>query len=187
MALIFVTGGARSGKSSYAEKLAAETGQPVTYLATAQAFDDEMRGRIGRHRADRPADWHTLEEPLNVVRAVQNARTPTLLLDCLSVWVGNLMHFEYADDQILAEAEALAQAARTRPGTTIAVTNEVGFGIVPDNALARRYRDLLGWVNQRCAAESDEAYLVVSGLPLALKGPGSPQSQEGKPAWKKES
>ena len=173
MALIFVTGGARSGKSSYAERLAAQfqeqSGQAVTYLATAQAFDDEMRERIGRHRAERPADWHTLEEPLNVVQAVQNAHTPTLLLDCLSVWVGNLMHFEYADEQILAQADALAQAARSRPGTTIFVTNEVGFGIVPDNALARRYRDVLGWVNQRAAAASTEAYLVASGLPLKLK------------------
>lgn len=169
MALIFVTGGARSGKSSHAEKLAAATGQAVTYLATAQAFDDEMRERIGRHRAERPADWHTVEEPLNVVQAVQDARTPTLLLDCLSVWVGNLMHFDYTDDQILQAADALAQAACTRPGTTIFVTNEVGFGIVPDNALARRYRDVLGWVNQKCAAASAEAYLVVSGLPLRLK------------------
>lgn len=169
MALIFVTGGARSGKSSYAEGLAAQAGEAVTYLATAQAFDDEMRERIGRHRAERPADWHTVEEPLNVVQAVQDAKTPTLLLDCLSVWVGNLMHFEYTDDQILAQAEALAQAARSGPGTTIFVTNEVGFGIVPDNALARRYRDVLGWVNQKCAAASAEAYLVVSGLPLRLK------------------
>ncbi|MDO4246415.1 MAG: bifunctional adenosylcobinamide kinase/adenosylcobinamide-phosphate guanylyltransferase [Deinococcus sp.] len=169
MALIFVTGGARSGKSSYAERLAAGTGQAVTYLATAQAFDHEMRERIGRHRADRPAEWITVEEPLNVVQAVQDAQTPTLLLDCLSVWVGNLMHFEQTDEQILAQADALAQAARSRPGTTIFVTNEVGFGIVPDNALARRYRDVLGWVNQRAAAASTEAYLVASGLPLKLK------------------
>lgn len=169
MALIFVTGGARSGKSSFAERLAAETGEDVTYLATAQAFDDEMHQRIARHRSDRPAEWHTLEEPLNVAEAVQNAQTPTLLLDCLSVWVGNLMHVEFSDEQILAQAEALAQAAQVRGGTTIFVTNEVGFGIVPDNALARRYRDTLGWVNQRVAAASDEAYLLASGLPLRLK------------------
>lgn len=168
MALIFVTGGARSGKSSYAERLAARTGEGVTYLATAQAFDDEMRQRIARHRSDRPAEWHTLEEPLNVVEALQNAQTPTLLLDCLSLWVSNLMLADWTDGDILAAADALVEA-RAQGGTTIFVTNEVGFGIVPDNALARRYRDTLGWVNQRVAAASDEAYLLASGLPLRLK------------------
>lgn len=168
--LIFVTGGARSGKSSFAERLAAGSGQAVTYLATAVAFDPEMQERIQRHQNDRPAHWHTLEEPVNVVQAIQNAQTPVLLLDCLSVWINNLMYHDWSDSQMLAEAAALAQAARQRDGLTLFVTNEVGFGIVPDNALARRYRDVLGWVNQACAAESDEAYLLVSGLPLKLRG-----------------
>lgn len=167
---IFVTGGARSGKSAFAEALAAQSGHAVTYLATAVAFDSEMQERIARHQNDRPAHWHTQEEPVNIVQAIQNAPTPVLLLDCLSVWVNNLMYHDWSDEQLLAEAAALAQAAHAREGTTIIVTNEVGFGIVPDNALARRYRDVLGWVNQKCAAESDEAYLLVSGLPLKLKG-----------------
>ncbi|RJF72187.1 bifunctional adenosylcobinamide kinase/adenosylcobinamide-phosphate guanylyltransferase [Deinococcus cavernae] len=168
--VIFVTGGARSGKSAYAEGLAAQSGESVTYLATAVAFDAEMQNRIGRHRAERPAHWVTLEEPVNVPTAVHSAGTPVLLLDCLSVWVNNLMYHDFTDEQILQAAAELIHVARNRAGTVILVTNEVGFGIVPDNALARRYRDVLGWVNQRCAQASDEAYLLVSGLPLTLKG-----------------
>ena len=168
--LIFVTGGARSGKSAFAEGLAAQSGESVTYLATAVAFDAEMQDRIGRHRADRPAHWVTVEEPVTVPAAVQGAKTPVLLLDCLSVWVNNLMYQEWTDAQILAAADELLNAASTHAGTVILVTNEVGLGIVPDNALARRYRDVLGWVNQRCAGASHEAYLLVSGLPLKLKG-----------------
>lgn len=168
--IVFVTGGARSGKSTYAEGRAARSGEPVTYLATAVAFDAEMRDRIGRHRAERPAHWFTVEEPLNVPAAVQHAETPVLLLDCLSVWVNNLMFHDWTDAQILAATDDLVSAARNHAGTVILVTNEVGLGIVPDNALSRRYRDVLGWVNQRCAQASHEAYLLVSGLPLTLKG-----------------
>lgn len=168
--IVFVTGGARSGKSTYAEGRAARSGEPVTYLATAVAFDTEMRDRIGRHRAERPTHWVTVEEPLNVPAAVQHAETPVLLLDCLSVWVNNLMFHDWTDAQILAATDDLVSAARNHAGTVILVTNEVGLGIVPDNALSRRYRDVLGWVNQRCAQASDEAYLLVSGLPLTLKG-----------------
>ncbi|SMB96212.1 bifunctional adenosylcobinamide kinase/adenosylcobinamide-phosphate guanylyltransferase [Deinococcus hopiensis] len=167
--IVFVTGGARSGKSSHAERLAAAAGGPVTYLATAQAFDDEMTARIARHRDGRPPDWVTVEQPLDVPAAVGAVSTPTVLLDCLSLWVSNLMLADLADEGVLERADALLAAARARPGLTVLVTNEVGFGIVPDNALARRYRDLLGWVNQRAAAASDEAWLLVSGLPVRLK------------------
>lgn len=167
--LIYVTGGARSGKSTFAERLAAASGLPVTYLATAQAFDAEMADRIARHRSDRPVGWQTVEEPLAVPEALQAITTPTVLLDCLSLWVSTLLLAEVPDEAMLARADALLSAARARPGLTILVTNEVGLGIVPDNALARRYRDLLGWVNQRAAAASDEAWLLVSGLPLRLK------------------
>ncbi|CAM3174531.1 Adenosylcobinamide kinase [Deinococcus saxicola] len=167
--ILFVTGGARSGKSSFAEARAAASGEAVTYLATAQASDAEMTARIGRHRADRPAEWFTVEEPLDVPRALQDAATPTVLLDCLSLWVSNMLLLDWTDGAMLAAADNLLSAARARPGLTILVTNEVGLGIVPDNALARRYRDVLGWVNQRCAAASDEAVVLVSGLPLQLK------------------
>ncbi|BDP40086.1 adenosylcobinamide kinase/adenosylcobinamide phosphate guanyltransferase [Deinococcus aetherius] len=167
--IVFVTGGARSGKSTFAERRAAASGETVTYLATAQAFDAEMEDRINRHRADRPAGWLTVEEPLDVPAALRAASTPTVLLDCLSLWVSNLLLADLDDDAILARAGALLAAARARGGLTVLVTNEVGFGIVPDNALARRFRDVLGWVNQRAAAASDEAWLLVSGLPVRLK------------------
>ncbi|AWT37646.1 adenosylcobinamide kinase/adenosylcobinamide phosphate guanyltransferase [Deinococcus arenae] len=167
MTLVFVTGGARSGKSSFAEARAAQVGAPVTYVATAQAFDDEMTARIVRHRADRPARWVTREEPLHVPAVVREVQG-TVLLDCLSLWVSNLMLADWTDDAVLAAADDLLRAASDRGGVTVLVTNEVGFGIVPDNALARRFRDLLGWVNQRAAAASDEAWLIVSGRPLRL-------------------
>jgi len=173
--MVLVTGGARSGKSTFAERRAAAPGGPVTYLATAQALDPEMEARIARHRSERPPGWVTVEEPLNVPGVLAQVSTPTVLLDCLSLWVSNLMFADTDDDGILTRAEALLGAARARPGLTVFVTNEVGFGIVPDNALARRYRDLLGWVNQRAAAASDEAWLLVSGLPVQLKpSPFSP-------------
>lgn len=140
----------------------------MTYLATAQPFDDEMRDRIARHRADRPAGWRTVEEPLDVPRQVEQLRSDVLLLDCLSLWVSNMLLADWTDEAMLAAADRLLAACAGVP-TTILVTNEVGLGIVPDNALARRYRDVLGWVNQRCAAASDEAYLLVSGLPVTLK------------------
>lgn len=168
--LIFVTGGARSGKSAFAEALASERGADVTYIATAVAFDSEMQARITRHRADRPPSWLTLEAPVHAAEAVANAQTSVILLDCLSVWVNNLMFEAHSDGQILDAADRLIAQARARGGTTILVTNEVGSGIVPDNALARRYRDVLGWVNQRVAQASDAAYLLASGLPLQLKG-----------------
>ncbi|WP_221091602.1 bifunctional adenosylcobinamide kinase/adenosylcobinamide-phosphate guanylyltransferase [Deinococcus aquaedulcis] len=168
MTLVFVTGGARSGKSAFAERRAADSGLPVTYLATAQAFDDEMAARIARHRGDRPAAWATVEEPLAVPGALAAISTPAVLLDCLSLWVSNLMLADWPDEAVLAAADALLATAQVRGGLTVLVTNEVGFGIVPDNVLARRYRDLLGWVNQRAAAASDEAWLLVSGRPLRL-------------------
>lgn len=167
MTLIFVTGGARSGKSSLAERLALQHGgDQVRYLATAQVFDDEMRDRIERHRAERPASWQTLEVPLAVPEALV-ALSGVVLLDCLSLWVSHLLLSGLEDKQILERVDALLIAADGK--TLIVVSNEVGSGIVPDNALARRYRDLLGWTNQRVAAASNEAYLTVSGLKVRLK------------------
>lgn len=171
MTLVYVTGGARSGKSGFAERRAAQAGPEVTYLATAQALDDEMTARIGRHRADRPAGWLTVEEPLEVSGALAAARTPTVLLDCLSLWVSSALLAGWSDDAVLRAADTLLTTARTRAGLSVLVSNEVGSGIVPAHALARRYRDVLGWVNQRAAAASDEAYLLVSGLPVTLKAP----------------
>lgn len=168
--LIFVTGGARSGKSRFAEQRAQQLGgDAVTYLATAQPFDTEMEERIGRHRSDRPAAWRTVEEPLDVAGALLGVQTSVVLLDCLSLWVSNAMLRGDSEAEILHATSALLATQRQRGGTLIAVTNEVGLGIVPDNALARRYRDALGRVNQAAAAASDEAYLLVSGLEVRLK------------------
>ncbi len=172
--IIFVTGGARSGKSSFAEqyaaKLALSTKGAVVYLATAQAFDDEMSARITRHQDQRPSNWDTIEEPLAIVDAIQSINAPILLLDCLSLWVSNLVLADWTDEDILKATDQLLQTLAARGGHSLLVSNEVGFGIVPDNALARRYRDTLGWVNQKAAAASAEAYLLVSGLTLTLKG-----------------
>ncbi len=167
--LIYVTGGARSGKSSFAERRAGELGgERVTYLATAQAFDAEMQDRIGRHRADRPAGWDTREEPISVAPILEGLQG-VVLLDCLSLWVSNLTLRGDSESDILRAAAELIFAQQRRGGTLIVVSNEVGLGIVPDNALARRYRDSLGRVNQAFAAASDEAWLLVSGLSVRLK------------------
>lgn len=167
--LIYVTGGARSGKSRFAEARATELGgERVTYLATAQAFDAEMTERIGRHRDDRPAAWATLEEPLDVAGALA-AANGVVLLDCLSLWVSNLLLRGDSEAQMLEAAGQVLSAQARRDAPLIVVSNEVGLGIVPDNALARQYRDALGRVNQAFAAESTEAWLLVSGLPLRLK------------------
>ncbi|AFZ67800.1 bifunctional adenosylcobinamide kinase/adenosylcobinamide-phosphate guanylyltransferase [Deinococcus peraridilitoris] len=168
--LIFVTGGARSGKSAFAERRALQLA-PVkrTYIATAQAFDDEMRERIARHQGERAAGWQTLEEPLNAARALHEAPTPVVLLDCLSLLVSNLLLLDLPAEDILARVQDLIEAGREREGTLIVVSNEVGSGIVPEYPLGRRYRDVLGWANQRMAAAAQEAYLVVAGLPLTLK------------------
>ena len=173
--LIYVTGGARSGKSRLAERRAGELagGGQVTYLATAQAFDTEMTERTLRHRQDRPAGWPTLEEPLNVAAALGGVQG-VVLLDCLSLWVSNLMLRGDTDGAILQAAHDLMRVQRERGGPLsvhplIVVSNEVGSGIVPDNALARRYRDTLGWVNQAVAEASSEAWMAVSGLPMRLK------------------
>lgn len=167
--LIYVTGGARSGKSRFAETRAAELGgEHVTYLATAQAFDTEMTDRIGRHRADRPAAWATVEEPLDVAGKLA-AVNGVVLLDCLSLWISNLLLRGDSEAAMLSVAAQVLSVQARRAAPLIVVSNEVGLGIVPDNALSRHYRDALGRVNQAFAARSDEAWLLVSGLPLRLK------------------
>lgn len=175
--VLYITGGARSGKSSFAEAkaaaLARQAERRVCYLATAQAFDAEMTERIGRHRADRPAEWQTLEEPLALVQTLKElaktAPLDILLIDCLSLWVSNMLLADYTPDQMLEQTHKLLAVLVQREAASLLVSNEVGMGIVPDNALARQYRDALGWVNQACASASHEAYLLVSGLPLQLK------------------
>jgi adenosylcobinamide kinase/adenosylcobinamide-phosphate guanylyltransferase len=180
--LLFVTGGARSGKSRFAltraEAACAGNANAVTFIATAEALDDEMADRIGRHQDERNPAWRTVEAPRDLASAVAAARADpdcrVVIVDCLSLWVSNLMLDGVSEADIVAAAGCLALPAIPigGPGSaklTIVVTNEVGLGIVPDNALARRYRDILGRVNQTVAAASTEAWLLVSGLPVRLK------------------
>jgi adenosylcobinamide kinase / adenosylcobinamide-phosphate guanylyltransferase len=166
MTLVLLIGGARSGKSSLAVERAARAGLPVVFVATGEAGDEEMTARIAQHRRERPPEWTTVEEPAELARAIAAAPgTDVLVVDCLSLWVANVFERIAVED---AAAEA-ARLAAARPGLTIAVTNEVGLGIVPDNELARRYRDVLGRVNAIWAAAADEAYFVVAGRALRLE------------------
>ena len=167
--LSLIIGGARSGKSAYAERLAASSGRPVLFVATAEARDEDMRQRIERHQASRPAAWRTVEEPLEVAQSlVRSGATKgmVVLLDCITLLVSNLL---LAGRPVHSEIEELIGWQRQSEAALIAVTNEVGLGIVPDSALARRYRDELGLANQALAAAADQVILMVAGLPLALK------------------
>jgi adenosylcobinamide kinase/adenosylcobinamide-phosphate guanylyltransferase len=167
MAIILITGGARSGKSVRAEARAkAFAGKPV-YIATAEALDGEMRERIARHRARRRGEWIEHETPLELVVALRatdggGAR----LVDCLTLWLSNLMHAERDWSKETAE---LAEALRAQKSPIVLVTNEVGLGIVPDNALARQFRDAAGIMNQMIAQAADEVEFVVAGLPVRVK------------------
>jgi adenosylcobinamide kinase / adenosylcobinamide-phosphate guanylyltransferase len=172
MALTLLLGGARSGKSALAERLAARFTGPVTVVATAQARDAEMAERIRRHRGQRPADWRTVEEPFDLEAAIANAPAGTyVLVDCLTLWVSNLVEQGLPDEQVGRRARAAADVAAARPGPTVVVSNEVGSGIVPADALSRRYRDLLGQVNAAWAAAADQTLLLVAGRALPLADP----------------
>ncbi len=175
--IVLVTGGARSGKSSFAEKYVAALGVPVAYIATAETLDAEMEARVALHRARRPASWQTYEAPraAHEALAAAAAGAGAVLFDCLTVYVANLLLDpaapatpEERHSRIGGEIARLAAAARAA-ATVVFVTNEVGAGIVPDNALAREYRDLAGLANQQIAAVADEVYLVVSGIPVNIK------------------
>jgi len=168
---IFITGGARSGKSSFAEKLAIDIVGKRAYLATAQALDPEMVERITHHRERRGKTWDTFEEPLAVAELIAklSGRYQIVLLDCLTLWLSNVMARTESDKDIILQVGTLASAITTFDGVSIIVSNEVGLGIVPDNALARRYRDLAGMMNQRIAQAADEVYLVTSGIPMKIK------------------
>ncbi len=193
--LILVIGGARSGKSTFAERLAARSGRSVAYIATATASDDDMRDRIARHQAARPSTWLTIEEPLHLAEAVQRATSlaDVVLLDCITVWLSNWllaqeellpmssMPSSVYSERAMQEIEALLRAVATlnTPASAsnrapnfkklVLVTNEVGLGIVPAFALGRVYRDVLGLVNKRLAEEAARVYLMVAGLAVDIK------------------
>ncbi|WP_371371362.1 bifunctional adenosylcobinamide kinase/adenosylcobinamide-phosphate guanylyltransferase [Sporomusa aerivorans] len=176
--IVLVTGGARSGKSTFAERYAAQGGRKVAYIATAQIYDAEMRERVNIHQGRRPASWPTFEAPYMaeeaMVQAVKGA--DAVLFDCLTLYTSNLMlapaaptDREERRQAVLAVIDRLLISARQEKSDVIFVTNEVGLGIVPDNALAREYRDVAGLVNQKVAGCADEVYLVVCGLAVELK------------------
>lgn len=166
---LFILGGARSGKSRYGQARAEAMPGPLTYIATAQAFDDEMAERIAHHRADRGPRWRTIEAPLDLPGAVVAAQEGAILVDCLTLWVSNLI---LAERDCGAAGDALCAAVAGCRGPIALIANEVGLGIVPDNALARRFRDAAGWLNQRIAQVAEEVVLVAAGLPLSLKSGG---------------
>jgi adenosylcobinamide kinase/adenosylcobinamide-phosphate guanylyltransferase len=188
--LILILGGARSGKSAFAERLAAGSERSVAFIATATAGDDEMRSRIARHRASRPKGWYTLEESLDLASAVRRAGelADVLLLDCVTLWLGNVLLQESVqhekDDEVefhtagrlfneraLKECEALLAVVKSLSPdkTLIVVTNEVGLGIVPAYPLGRLYRDTLGYINQRLAQAADRVYLMMAGMAIDIK------------------
>lgn len=166
-----ILGGARSGKSRLAEKLAADSGCPVIYIATSQPLDGEMSERVRQHRDRRPAHWGLIEEPIELARVLrENARPDTcLLVDCLTLWLTNLLMLE--DPQRLsAERDALLESLAELPGQLVFVSNETGMGVVPLGELTRRYVDEAGWLHQVLAERCQRVVLTVAGLPLTLKG-----------------
>lgn len=185
MSCLLVTGGARSGKSAYAQRLGEASGERVLFVATALAGDAEMARRIEGHRAGRPRYWRTLEAPEEVARRIAEdvGESGLVIVDCITLLVSNLI-MRHTDDagepadaaaaerDVIREAEELLECARRVSADFIVVTNEVGLGIVPANAVSRLYRDLLGKANQRLAGAADEVILMVSGLPVSIKPGG---------------
>ena len=167
----FLVGGARSGKSSLAVRIGLRHQGPVVFVATAEAFDDDLAQRIARHRDERP-DWPTIEAPVHLAAAVTACDPETLLIvDCLTVWVGNLFHHLPSESHRDDAYTAFEAALRARSGPTVVVSNEVGLGLHPDTDLGRRYRDELGRLNQRVAGAADRTLLLVAGRALALTDP----------------
>ncbi|MEP9388533.1 bifunctional adenosylcobinamide kinase/adenosylcobinamide-phosphate guanylyltransferase [Mesorhizobium sp. KR9-304] len=165
--LTFIIGGARSGKSAHAEKLVTARPGPWTYIATAEAYDDEMAERIAVHRVRRGAGWTTVDAPLDLAQALRTVPDDRpVLIDCLTLWLSNHMLAEHDIDALSAELEEVLASPR---GPWFVVSNEVGMGIVPDNRLARRFRDAQGRLNQRVAACADRVLFLVAGLPLQVK------------------
>ena len=166
--LSVILGGARSGKSRLAERIVTATGRQRVYIATAEAWDDEMRARIAQHRTDRGAGWQTVEAPQDLAPALCGVPAGrVVLVDCLTLWLTNRM---LADADLSEDTAALLRALDACPAPVVMVTNELGWSIVPENALARRFRDAQGRLNQTLAARADRVVTVIAGLPLVLKG-----------------
>jgi adenosylcobinamide kinase/adenosylcobinamide-phosphate guanylyltransferase len=168
--IILISGGARSGKSRYAEQRAPEMGRRRIYVATAEAKDEEMAQRIAEHQKRRGSLWRTIEEPLELTEALlrQRGNTDCALVDCLTLWISNLL-IRYDEKYATQKVHELMEKLAELDFNLIFVTNEVGSGIVPDNTLARKFRDLAGWTNQTVAQAADEVILMVAGLPIIVK------------------
>jgi adenosylcobinamide kinase / adenosylcobinamide-phosphate guanylyltransferase len=166
---VLVLGGARSGKSAFAERLVVETGLSRHYIATGRAWDDEMRARIAQHREDRGEGWETHEEPLALAERIADVarQDRAVLVDCLTLWLTNLM---LEERDIAQEFTGLCEAIKGAPGTLVFVSNEVGLGIVPENRMAREFRDHAGRLHQKVAALVPDVYFIAAGLPLKMKG-----------------
>lgn len=166
--ITFVLGGARSGKSHFAESFVASLPRPWVYVATAEAHDDEMAARIAEHQARREAGWQTIEAPHELPEAIRGApKGAVVLVDCLTLWLSNIMHGPFDIDRAIGQLE---EALHTRENATVLVSNEVGLGLVPETRLGRAFRDAQGRLNQRIAAFASRVVLVVAGQPLILKG-----------------
>jgi adenosylcobinamide kinase/adenosylcobinamide-phosphate guanylyltransferase len=179
--VILITGGARSGKSAEALRLA-EPYERRVFIATAEAFDDEMRERIERHKAERGDGWETIETPLDLAGAVRSVvdLNVALVIDCLTVWIGNLMHHDATMTEAASPCNDLIEVLRQSPARRIiCVTNEVGMGIVPEHALSRRFRDVAGRLNQRIAAVADRVILMVCGQSLIIKSASEGRESHG--------
>jgi adenosylcobinamide kinase / adenosylcobinamide-phosphate guanylyltransferase len=176
--LVLILGGARSGKSSYAQSLAEATGKPVTFIATAEALDDEMSARIQKHRAERPATWETLEIQFDIASQLHRVKSKVVLLDCITLLISNLL-MQFVKDERVDEAPFMAAVQqeinelvrRLRVGEQdwILISNEVGLGLVPAYQMGRVYRDAIGWANQRLAREADNVIFMVAGIPMTIK------------------
>jgi adenosylcobinamide kinase / adenosylcobinamide-phosphate guanylyltransferase len=175
--MVLVTGGSRSGKSSYAQKAVEALNTSRLYIATCPVIDEEMKERIQKHQQDRVGrGWHTIEEPVNITGVIENAQAfAAVLVDCLTLWINNLMYVaenagkNISETDVAEECEKLSAACKRHPGTIFLVTNEIGMGIIPENTSARLYRDLVGRCNQMIANASHQAVLLVSGQPMIIK------------------
>ncbi len=176
--ITFILGGARSGKSAYAQQLAEESKKTVTFIATAQAYDEEMSARIRKHQSDRPQIWQTLEIPTDIASHLKEIKFEVVILDCITLLASNLL-MQFVNDEIVNEqtfmqamqheTQTLISAIRESNKEWIIVSNEVGLGLVPPYQMGRVYRDVLGWVNQSLAKEADSVLFMVSGIPMKVK------------------
>ena len=176
--ITLILGGARSGKSSYAQSLAEASGKSVTFIATAQALDEEMSTRIQKHRADRPANWETLELPVELASRIHQIKSDVVILDCITLLISNLV-MQYAKDDLVdevpfaqvvqKEVEELIKKIREQKQDWLIISNEVGLGLVPPYQMGRVYRDWLGWSNQQIARDADKVIFMVAGIPMVVK------------------